>query len=61
MTHDRHLVHFLDKCMDKPTTQHNSSEEAGVVNLQGHTEETEMSLSAQEAGARNIKLAKKPI
>lgn len=47
--------------MDKPITQHNSSEEAGVVNLQSHTEETEMSLSAQEAGARNIKLAKKPV
>ena len=28
--------------MNKPTTQHNSNEEAGVVRLQGYTQEAEM-------------------
>ena len=44
--------------MNKPTTQHNSNEEAGVVRLQGYTQEAEI-FHQPKAGARNVKLTKK--
>lgn len=39
----------MDKYMDRPTNQRNSSEEGEAAKIQSHTQEMEMSLSAQES------------